>query len=258
MKMTPHDMAKLGYLFLNKGQWDGRQIVSAEWVEAATSGGSYGYQWWLKPSGTYYATGVGGQEVWVLPDRDMVVVMTGATGGGGAGAWGDQLINSRIIPLTESANPLPTNLDGVAMLESRVEKAAASPRPEPVPPLPEIAQQISGKTVVLESNPVGLQTINLDFQGGAEAVIRLTFIDGSQIKWLIGLDKVLRFSPGLHGLRSGAKGWWESDNVFVVHREEIGDSRPRREQISATFDENQVTVQIIAGDKVTIVGQFEE
>ena len=88
LKLAPHDMAKLGYLFLNEGLWDGQQVVSAAWVKAATSGGSYGYQWWLKPSGFYFATGVGGQEIWVLPARDMVVVMTGATGGGGAGELG--------------------------------------------------------------------------------------------------------------------------------------------------------------------------
>jgi CubicO group peptidase (beta-lactamase class C family) len=60
MKLTPHDMAKLGYLFLKEGLWDGQQVVSAAWVKAATSGTSYGYQWWLKPSGAYFATGGGG------------------------------------------------------------------------------------------------------------------------------------------------------------------------------------------------------
>ncbi len=60
LKLAPHDMAKLGYLFLNEGRWDGQQVVSAAWAKAATSGGSYGYQWWLKPSGAYFATGGGG------------------------------------------------------------------------------------------------------------------------------------------------------------------------------------------------------
>lgn len=260
MKMTPHDMAKLGYLFLNNGQWDGRQIVSSEWVEAATSGSSYGYQWWLKPSGIYFATGVGGQEIWVLPEQDMVVVMTGATGGGGAGAWGDQLMNSRIIPLVESAAPLPANPDGVAVLESSVEQATAPPRPEPVPPLPEIAQQVSGKTIVLESNPVGLQSITLDFPGEAEAALRLTFIDGNQIVWPIGLDKVYRFTPFEHGLSMGVKGEWESDNVFVTHRDVIGGYE--RERIDATFGEDEITIQIHnltpgGGGSVTLAGRLE-
>jgi hypothetical protein len=261
MKMTPHDMAKLGYLFLNNGQWDGRQIVSAEWVEAATSGSSYGYQWWLKPLGIYYACGVGGQEIWVLPEQDMVVVMTGATGGGCTGAWGDQLVNSRIIPLAESANPLPSNPDGVALLESSVDQATASPQPEPVPPLAEIAQLVSGKAIILESNPVGLQSISLDFPDGAEATLRLTFIEGDQIVWPIGLDKVYRFTPFEYGLTMGVKGEWEADNVFVVHRDVIGGYE--RERLEATFEEDQITIQIHnltpgGGGSVTLVGRLED
>lgn len=259
MKMTPHDMAKLGYLFLNEGLWDSHQLVSAEWVKAATSGSSYGYQWWLKPSGIYYATGVGGQEIWVMPDQEMVVVMTGASGGGGTGAWGDRLMSSHIIPLAESATPLPANSDGVASLKSRVQRVAASPQPESVPPLPEIAQRVNEQTYVMDSNPVGIQSFSLAFPEEAEAVLNLRFVDGNQINWLIGLDNLLRFSPGLNGLRSGAKGRWESDNVFVVHREEIGDSRPREEQISATFDESQVNLEIQASSGVlTLTGRLEK
>jgi CubicO group peptidase (beta-lactamase class C family) len=261
MKMTPHDMAKLGYLFLNNGQWDGRQIVSAEWVEAATRGSSYGYQWWLKPSGTYYACGVGGQEIWVLPNLDMVIVMTGGTGGGCTGEWGDQLIKSRIIPLAESETPLPANPDGIALLESSVDQATASPQPEPVPPLPEMAQQISGKTIILESNPVGLQSISLEFPGGAEAALNLTYIEGDQIMWPIGLDKVYRFTPFEQGLTMGFKGEWEADNVFVVYRDVIGGYE--RERLEATFEEDQITIQIHnltpgSGGSVTLAGQLEE
>jgi hypothetical protein len=244
---------------LNEGQWDGGQIVSAEWVEAATSGSSYGYQWWLKPSGIYYATGVGGQEIWVLPEQDMVVVTTGASGGGGTGAWGDLLMNSHIIALAESAAPLPANPDGVASLESRLQQVAASPQPEPVPPLPEMAQRVNEQTYVMDSNPVGIQSFSLAFREEAEAVLSLRFVDGNQIEWRIGLDNVLRTSPGLDGLRSGAVGWWESDHVFVVRRQDIGDSRPQEEQISATFDNDQVKLEIGNSSGVlTLAGQLEE
>jgi hypothetical protein len=191
----------------------------------------------------------------------MVVVMTGSTGGGGAGAWGDHLMNSRIIPLAESTTSLPANPDGVAMLESRLEQSTAAPRPESVPPLPEIAQQISGKTIVLESNAVGLQSITLDFPGEAEAALRLTFIDGNQIMWPIGLDKVHRFTVFEHGLTMGFMGEWESDNVFVVHRDVIGGYE--RERLDATFEEDQITIQIHnltpgGGGSVALAGRFEE
>ena len=233
--------------------------MSSAWVEAATSGLSYGYQWWLDPSGSYYACGVGGQEIWVLPGQDMVVVMTGASGGGCTGAWGERLMSSHIIPLAESAAPLPTNPDGVALLESKLQQVAAMPQPEPVPPLPEIAQRVAGQTFVMDPNPAGLHSVSLDFPEEAEAALSLSFIDGNQIEWLVGLDNVLRFSPGLQGLPSGAKGWWESDNVFIVHREEIGFSRPQEEQISATFEEDLVTLQLQGSSgAMTIVGRLEE
>ena len=69
----------------------------------------------------------------------------------------------------------------------------------------------------------------------------------------------MRFSPGLQGLPSGAKGWWESDNVFVIYREEIGSSRSQAERISAIFEEEQVTLEVEGSDGVlTITGRLEE
>ncbi|HTP09083.1 MAG TPA: serine hydrolase [Anaerolineae bacterium] len=82
LQITPRDMAKLGYLYLHDGLWDGRQIVSAQWVKNATrthvATGStldYGYQWWIAPS-AYAALGRYGQMIYVVPESDLIVVMT--------------------------------------------------------------------------------------------------------------------------------------------------------------------------------------
>lgn len=261
LKMAPHDMAKLGYLYLNRGQWDGRQLMSEEWVDAATTGQSYGYQWWLKPSGAYFATGVGGQEIWVVPEENLIVVMTGTTGGGGADAWGDRLMSSRILPLLKSSTALPPNPAGGASLESKI-LAAAEPveiQPKTVPQMPEIAGSVADKTYVMDPNPAGIRSFSLDFPVESEALLKLRFDDDSSILWPIGLDDVLRFSPGLYGLASGAKGWWESENVFVVHRQDIGNSRWRAERISAAFEESVVSLQIENADGVlTVNGRIEE
>jgi CubicO group peptidase (beta-lactamase class C family) len=90
-------MAKFGELFLRMGTWDGREVVSRDWVEAATArrvtpgashdwADSYGYGWWhwdLSSGGrihrTYQASGWGGQWIIVIPEHDMVVVSTGGT-----------------------------------------------------------------------------------------------------------------------------------------------------------------------------------
>jgi CubicO group peptidase (beta-lactamase class C family) len=84
LQLTPRDMAKLGYLYLREGQWDGRQIVSARWVEDATREHTqtdgdlgYGYQWWTYPSlAGYTALGRYGQTIFVIPEADLVIVTT--------------------------------------------------------------------------------------------------------------------------------------------------------------------------------------
>lgn len=85
--MTSRDMAKFGLLFLNGGKYNGKRVISEEWIRLSTSGkiegskgnGQYGYFWWSKPKATtpfYYAWGYGGQYIYVVPSKQMVVVMT--------------------------------------------------------------------------------------------------------------------------------------------------------------------------------------
>jgi CubicO group peptidase (beta-lactamase class C family) len=84
LQLTPREMAKLGYLFLHNGLWDGQQIVSAQWVENATRSHTgtdgdlgYGYQWWTAPSlGAYTALGLYGQTIMVIPGSELVIVTT--------------------------------------------------------------------------------------------------------------------------------------------------------------------------------------
>lgn len=90
--MKAEDMAKFGYLYLNNGLWDGKQIIPKEWVSESTkkhieadSERDYGYLFWLqdikdkihnKTYSTISADGYGGQKIVVVPELDMVVVIT--------------------------------------------------------------------------------------------------------------------------------------------------------------------------------------
>ncbi len=84
LKLAPRELAKLGYLFLHEGEWDGQQIVSRDWIEAATEKHvstdgdlGYGYQWWIDTGAeAYMALGRFGQTIYVKPDLDLVVVVT--------------------------------------------------------------------------------------------------------------------------------------------------------------------------------------
>jgi CubicO group peptidase (beta-lactamase class C family) len=94
MQLTPRDMAKLGYLYLHEGVWDGKQLVPADWIAESvkarvdTRGGTgYGYQWWVFPefpgtaNGAYSALGHAGQAIFVIPELQIVVVTTGQMDG---------------------------------------------------------------------------------------------------------------------------------------------------------------------------------
>jgi len=90
LRLRPRDMAKIGQLVLASGRWNDRQLVSKSWLESsttpklkATDGQSYGYLWWLgrsKLNGREVnwvgALGRGGQSIRIVPELDLVVVVT--------------------------------------------------------------------------------------------------------------------------------------------------------------------------------------
>jgi CubicO group peptidase (beta-lactamase class C family) len=128
--MRPHDMTKIGYLYLNEGLWDGEQVVPAAWVEAstrkhisATLQDGYGYQWWVDGADVYMALGYSGQYIVVVPKKDMVVVFVSDLEE--RDFYVPQgLLEDFIIPAAKSSSPLPENPAGVTLLESHIEALA--------------------------------------------------------------------------------------------------------------------------------------
>jgi len=89
LRLRPRDMIKIGQLVLAGGRWNGRQIVSRDWVETSTApkiktaDGSYGYLWWLGRSllegrAVHWtaALGRGGQSIRIVPELDAIVAVT--------------------------------------------------------------------------------------------------------------------------------------------------------------------------------------
>lgn len=83
------DHARFGLLFLNKGAWNRKQLISQDWIEKATASSpaqlNYGYMWWLNKKGTsrfwegvpenvFYAAGFGGNFIVIVPDEELVIV----------------------------------------------------------------------------------------------------------------------------------------------------------------------------------------
>lgn len=83
LRMRPRDLCKIGQLYLNKGKWNEKQIVSEKWINETTQSHfgnlDYGYHWRLmnfQNNSCYYATGFGLQRLFVFPKLDLVVIMT--------------------------------------------------------------------------------------------------------------------------------------------------------------------------------------
>ncbi len=88
LTLRTRDMAKFGQLYLNKGKWKNKQIIPIEWIKQSTTeqteggapgGDRYGYLWWItkiEDYSAYYAFGFGGQLIYVIPDLDIVTVIT--------------------------------------------------------------------------------------------------------------------------------------------------------------------------------------
>lgn len=91
LRVRPIDMQKLGLLYLNRGSWNGRRVVSEKWIDTSFTPWirskdtlrtpNYGWYWWARRFGAstaHVANGWKGQRIAVVPDRELVVTMTGA------------------------------------------------------------------------------------------------------------------------------------------------------------------------------------
>jgi CubicO group peptidase (beta-lactamase class C family) len=264
--MRPRDMAKLGYLYLHQGAWDGHQIVPAAWVEAATHAhgpnANYGYQWWLnwdKTPGSFAAGGYGAQQINVIPALDLIVVFT-------AGLENDailsRLLNDYIYPAVKSDEPLPDNAEAQAKLAAEVE-ALAHPTPDPVPPLPALARTISGQPYHFDFTPfysdwtqIGWDTLTLSFEEGASEATALLGLNGQTTTIPIGLDGVLRLSD------TGAlRGTWKTERQFEIEMYGLG--MPVHWSYTLTFSDSGDTMKVdllehLSGQANTMTGTLAE
>lgn len=115
MLLTPRDLLKFGQLYLNKGQWKGKQIISEDWVNASfkkylplqdyKEKNLYGYLWWhdtYKINGKAYesieARGAGGQFIFIIPALESVVVITSGNFRNRKGNQGREILKEYILP----------------------------------------------------------------------------------------------------------------------------------------------------------------
>jgi hypothetical protein len=277
LMLTPRDMAKFGYLYLNRGVWDGRQRIPAAWVDTSTmdhistgrqafAGDQYGYQWWLgwiQPPGFYAAVGYGGQYIFVIPEKNLVVVFTSELSEANYDALMPKaLAETYILPAVQSENPLPANPEAAGRLAALIE-TVSQPHPQPVSTLPAVAAQVSGKTYVFDTNERGYQSFSLVFAEGADEAHLFWQVNDRKMDLLVGLDDVFRLTelgpletaalakgqgfgvkaPEFSESTTSIKGGWQkSENTFQMNFQVLGYDLSAR--MDFTFAQGEVDVSM--------------
>ncbi len=217
--LLPADVARIGYLYLHGGEWNGRRIVPREWVSMSTAvpttprgeAGGMGYEWNASngPNGRQYGgTGRGGQSLIVWPDLDMMVV---SMGGGNTGQ-----VAQAVRQAVKSDAALPADAEAARRLQEKIAAVARPPAPESTAPLPALAKAISGATYEFPVNPSRLDSLSLRFENQNEARVTVKYY-GEPFSFPVGLDGVYRISStGPMGLPGGGWGKWTSDREFLL------------------------------------------
>ena len=264
--LAPHDMAKLGYLYLHQGLWDGEQIIPSSWVDRvkqgpvmATQGYHYANLWWSLPDrGAFMARGRHSQIILALPKLDVVTVMTGALKDGYVPTT--NLIDG-VAEAIKSDGCLPPDPAAESLLAASIQKAATE-RASPVGSTPELAKLISGKSYRLSDNDLRVRAFSLnlvDPNPSWEYTIATQRLDRptARFEGPIGLDGLFRKSSTRFGV-DAVKGSWLDDHTFVVERRILGHGETQR--WSLAFDGKNVDVKFEStdGEKAELHGEEDE
>jgi CubicO group peptidase (beta-lactamase class C family) len=256
--LLPRDMAKIGYLYLHHGEWEGRELLPPGWADVLNHAivnmhasydpnQSYSNFFWVFPDKrVYMANGKNGQLIVVFPDLDIVVVTTAR----------HQLRFRALIEgvsgAVKSESALPPNPGDVEELASAV-KDAALEKPTPAGPTPAIAAAISGKTYKFPDNDLGLKSLMLVLDESRphfeiEADSHNSVTPSWKYDVAIGLDGLYRKgSPELSDPAPGhipaAKGTWRDSQTFAIDQQDIGYGVERK--IFLTFSGDKVNFRLM-------------
>ena len=250
LSVKTEDIARFGQLYLQHGQWNGRQVVPEAWVAAATnrqvSNGDpatpsdwsqgYGYQFWRCRHEAYRGDGAFGQFCVVLPDLDAVLAVTSGTGD-------MQAILNRVwehlLPGIGSAAPVSGDVSK-ALTQRLSHLALPVPQGEPTSPH---AVLVSGKTYRFAPNDLKLQTLSPTVHRD-RCTIALQSETGLQ-KLEYGHDNWIKGEGRLEGVLSRrvvGRGAWTADGAYTGTL--CFYETPFTQTITCVFTADQVTLTL--------------
>jgi len=256
MRLQPLDLAKIGWLVLNGGRWEDRQIVPADYLEQAVSEQidagtlqrSYGFQWWVKEPGLFMALGYGGQYLIVSPEKNLVAVFTSALEDRQFYAP-DTLFSSFITKSLVSDASLPENPEALSRLESLTERMAR-PAAAEIPAFPETASAVNGRIYDLKENRYGMTAVRFLFEGRTAEIHE--FYGDKMVASSIGLDGLYRIHDG-EGV--AVKGQWEGNRRFRTIFAGLGEAWWCDQLTIFEGDSLRLVFRTSGGDNLTVSGR---
>ncbi|MDH2386654.1 serine hydrolase [Bradyrhizobium sp. CER78] len=230
LMMRPRDMAKIGYLYLRNGEWAGKQLLPADFLDAVNHATvnmnarfdprlRYANQFWTIPDKHIFMTvGYHCQVIMVMPERDIVAVMT-ASNFCSFGKLADEISGA-----IKSDQALPDDAAAAEQLAKAIADVSTE-KPTPVGAPPAIASAISGRTYKFPDNNLGIKTLTLFLADeNPRYVVETNAGDPARrdLNGPIGLDGLYRKSaPTFLGVRA-VKGAWTDERTLVVDLQYVG------------------------------------
>ncbi len=267
LRIKTEDMAKLGQLYLQKGNWNGKQLLPKEWAEEATSIRilqspkvsqskrdssdwlqGYCYQFWRSRHNSFRGDGAFGQYILIMPEQDAVIAITAETPD-----MQDELnlVWKYLLPAFNKDRLAP-NKKMAASLERKL-SSLALPLPEKNTTSP-AAPSISGKTFTIEENENDIKSLSVRFTNNVcyltlaadTATYKIGF---SSAKWQTGettkagpylLSKAKSRSAGLPPFKVSGHYTWKDKNTIELTLRYI--ESPHTEKIICHFNNNKILV----------------
>jgi CubicO group peptidase (beta-lactamase class C family) len=166
------DMAKLAYVCMNKGRWEDKQLISEEYIRAATSkqidnsiqgSHGYGYQIWMNEDSGFAFRGMGSQFAFCFPDKDFLFACIADTQGAGPTGTGIEDCFREEILRKISNVALPDDPDTNELLKNRMKDLKVLPQRGKM--TSSFEAKVNGKWYSMNENPMGITRMRLIFKG---------------------------------------------------------------------------------------------
>lgn len=258
LRVTTEAIAKFGQLYLQKGEWKGNQLLSKEWVEAATSiqtksfegdgdwAQGYGYQFWRSRYGTYRGDGAYGQYCLIFPEHDAVMAITSESMDMGASM---EVVWEHILPAFEE-EPLEENLSALEDLEQTI--SALRLPTLPVNRIEASEALFMGHDIVMNENPYGVTSFHLTMEADILTCSMKTgeeenLLNAGSGTWVTNSPETKNLFPAFYRTDKpsllAANFHWQDEQTLVIQLKQV--EGMHGDKLWITFDGEDVTVAFL-------------